>query len=123
MRRTGDWCTGPRTTRSPSSRATRTGSVFDYQSSNGRIQLGRRLRLANGHVKTQVKALPRQFTDTARFEQTIVASFCGDTFVGLHASVRQRGCRLVLDNLLVEDLGEASTIRRLRTLTGELTPT
>ena len=76
---------------------------------------------AAGPIVTRSTAIG-EVTETERFEQTVDASFCGDTFVGLQRVGSAAGADVIVDNLLVEDLGESSTIAACATLTGELTP-
>lgn len=83
---------------------------FDYQNAlAGEYNWVGGYASANGTVKTQTKALPRQL-DTARFNDTIVAGGCGDTWVGLERVGGSEAADFSLDNLLVEDLGKAESI-------------
>ncbi|RAX50569.1 endo-alpha-N-acetylgalactosaminidase [Arthrobacter sp. AQ5-05] len=83
---------------------------FDYQNAlAGEYNWVGGYASANGTVKTQTKALPRQL-ETARFTDTVVAGGCGDTWVGLERVGSSELADFSLDNLLVEDLGAAASI-------------
>ncbi|MVQ41493.1 endo-alpha-N-acetylgalactosaminidase [Microbacterium sp. MAH-37] len=58
--------------------------------------------------------------ETTRFEQIVDASTCGDTFVGLER-IAGGDADLILDDFLVEDLGESDAIPACAQLSGKLT--
>lgn len=83
---------------------------FDYQNAlAGEYNWVGGYAAASGTVKTQTTALPSQL-ETARFQDTIVAGGCGDTWVGLERVGGSSEADFSLDNLLIEDLGEAAGI-------------
>ena len=91
---------------------------FDHQSSKaGEYAWVTGYDRAAGPIVTRSTAIG-EVTETERFEQTVDASFCGDTFVGLQRVGSAAGADVIVDNLLVEDLGESSTIAACATLTG-----
>lgn len=64
---------------------------------------------AQGAVTTQRKKLPKQ-TSTDRFSDTFTAGTCGESWVGLERSGSSDEADFILDNLLIEDLGEAKDV-------------
>lgn len=58
--------------------------------------------------------------ETTRFEQIVEASYCGDTFVGLER-IAGGAADLILDDFLVEDLGESDAVPACAQLSGKLT--
>lgn len=95
---------------------------FDYQSSKaGEYAWVSGYDRASGPAVTASTTFG-EATDTTRFSQTVDAGFCGDTFVGLSRIGSADGAELMLDDLLVEDLGASSAVPACAQLTGELTP-
>ncbi|MFD2024857.1 endo-alpha-N-acetylgalactosaminidase family protein [Promicromonospora aerolata] len=88
---------------------------FDHQSGHGGYYtwVNGYDTVASGEpssVETRSTAIGEQ-RGTERFSEEVVASACGDTWVGLHKAVGGGDqADLVLDNFLVEDLGAAAEI-------------
>ncbi|WP_139418017.1 endo-alpha-N-acetylgalactosaminidase family protein [Agromyces laixinhei] len=95
---------------------------FDYQSSKaGEYAWVAGYDGATDPVVTSSEPIG-EATETTRFEQTVDASFCGDTFVGLQRIGSADGADVILDDLLVEDLGESDAVPACAQLNGDLTP-
>lgn len=83
---------------------------FDYQNAlAGEYNWVAGYDSATGANTTKSTALPKQ-TTTARFDDTFVAGGCGESWVGLERSGSSAAADFSLDNLLIEDLGEAENI-------------
>ncbi|MFD4421064.1 endo-alpha-N-acetylgalactosaminidase family protein [Agromyces sp. NPDC058484] len=95
---------------------------FDHQSSKaGEYAWVSGYDGATGPVVTQSQTIG-EATETTRFEQIVDASFCGDTFVGLQRTGSGGGADVILDDLLVKDLGVSDAVPACAQLSGDLTP-
>ena len=115
------WSTAPRSTRSRSSPDTATGCRSTTRARRRGVRLGTRATTCGGTAVTASTRLRRGDRHDP-VQPDVDAGFCGDAFVGLSRTGSADGAELMLDDLLVEDLGASSAVPACAQLTAGLTP-